>query len=165
VFVAEVSDQLIAGVIACALGLIVASLVLIVNHRRVVRVRGSGRSPLLRKGTVCLAAPRASAVDFIVEAARKTGGEVTSRDPDKGQVVAKYGMTFRSYGQYLQIDLWDTDLGEQQCVCTSWPTQDFVVTEWGAGTILIDRFIEKLGEMTPSGTVVGTITAGHTLDS
>ena len=74
-------------------------------------------------------------------------------------------MTFRSYGQYLQIDLWDTDLGEQQCVCTSWPTQDFVVTEWGAGTILIDRFIEKLGEVSPSGTVVGTITVGHTLDN
>jgi hypothetical protein len=52
-------------------------------------------------------------------------------------------------GQFLKVDLWDTDLGEQMAVCTSWPTQEFVVWEWGAGNIVISHFIDKLGEVTP----------------
>jgi hypothetical protein len=102
-------------------------------------------------------------MELVVTAVRGTRGAIKSRDAELGQVVAKYGMTLRSYGQWLQVDFWDTDRGEQQLVCTSWPTQDFVVTEWGAGNILIDRFIQKIRESSPNGTVVGQRTSGHTI--
>ena len=157
--------QWIALAISSGLGLVIAGIALVLGYRRVIRVRRSGVSSLLRKGTVCLSVPRGIAIEFIVAAIRGSSGSVVSKDLERGQVVAKYGMTLRSWGQYLQVDLWDTDLGEQQCVCTSWPTQDSVVTEWGAGNITIARFIDKLAEVSPSGTVVGTMTAGHTLDS
>jgi hypothetical protein len=71
--------------------------------------------------------------------------------------LAKYGMTRRTWCQYLQIDLWDTDLGEQQCVCTSWPTQDLVFTEWGAGNITIEQFLGRLTEISPQGAVLGPL--------
>jgi hypothetical protein len=100
---------------------------------------------------------------LVVASIRSTGGAIKSKDAELGQVIGKFGATLRSWGQYLQVDFWDTDRGEQQLVCTSWPTQDFVVTEWGAGNILIDRFIEKIRETSPNGTIVGERTAGHTI--
>jgi hypothetical protein len=102
-------------------------------------------------------------MDLVVAAIRASGGAIESRDPALGQIVAKTGMTLRSYGQYLQVDFWDTDRAEQQLVFTSWPTQDFVVTEWGAGNILIDRVVQKIREASPDGTIVGEQTAGHTI--
>jgi hypothetical protein len=153
-----------AAAIVGALGFGGGAVALIFNGRRAKRVRASGTSPLFRKGTVCLAASRTDAVEYILRAIKSSGGSVTSQDPSEGQVFAKYGITRRSWGQYLQVDLWDTDLGEQQCVCTSWPTQDFVLTEWGEGNRLIRRFIATLNELTPLGTVVGETTSGRTLD-
>jgi len=88
-------------------------------------------------------------MEFVVSAIRSSGGSVISQDPESGQVFTN-GMTFRTWGQFLKVDLRDTDLGEQMAVCTSWPTHD-VVWEWGAGNIVINRFIDKLGEMTPEG--------------
>jgi hypothetical protein len=159
------NSQWVAFAIASGFGLVLAAIGLIFTWRRVVRVRRSGVSPLQRTATVCLAAPRADAVDFVVAAIRSSRGSVVSKDPEKGQVLAKYGMSLRTWGQFLQVDLWDTDLGEQQCVCTCWPSRESVITEWGAGDITIARFLDRLTEVAPSGTVVGKVTAGRTLDS
>jgi hypothetical protein len=133
--------------------------------RRAIRVRQSGENPLRRKGTICPAASRVDAMEYVVLAIRSSGGTIVSKDEEKGQVLAKYGMTRRTWGQYLQIDLWDTDLGEQQCVCTSWPTQDLVFTEWGAGNITIEQFLGRLTEISPQGAVLGPLSMGHTLNS
>jgi hypothetical protein len=162
VFASDAAQWWILG-ITLAVGAVVAGTALLLNWRRAARTRRSGQRPLLRKKELCLATSRESAFALVVAAIRDSGGSIKSKDVDLGQVVGKYGATLRSWGQFLQVDLWDTDRDEQQLVCTSWPTQDFVVTEWGAGNILIDRFIEEVRQSSPNGTIVGERTGGHTI--
>ena len=149
--------------IVAAIGTVALIIGVLLAWRRVRRTHEIGQNPLLRKKEICLATSRSEAVDLVAAAIRGSGGSILSEDTDKGQVVAKYGMTRKTWAQYLQVDLWATDRGEQQAVCTSWPTQDSVITEWGAGNIVIDHVIDKLNELGTPGMIVGSTTAGHTI--
>ena len=71
----------------------------------------------------------------------------------------------RSWGQYLQVDFWNTDRGEQQLVGTSWPTWESTKIDWGAGNVVLDSVFDRIKRTASEGVVVGPTTAGHTLAS
>lgn len=149
---------------ALSLGISVLVLTVITVTAVIVMWRRAKRNPVMRKKELCLATSRADAVELVISAVKAVGGGITETDPDAGQIWAKFGMTFRSWGQYLQVDFWDTDLGEQQLVLSSWPTYDLTVVDWGAGNLVIDHVCDQIRELAP-GEVVGTRTTGHTIRS
>jgi hypothetical protein len=161
--VSQSDTEWLALLIPVGGGTLIAGVAMLRTRRRARRLRESGKNPLLTKKVVGVAASRTEAINFVSKAISLSGGTIISTDLDHGQVLGKYGMTWRTYGQFLQVDLWDSESGGQWCVCTSWPTRDFVVTEWGAGFITINHFVELLGTITPVIDQSSSTTSEHDL--
>ena len=56
-------------------------------------------------------------------------------------VLAKIGMTLRSAGQWLQVELADSDHAASEWRVSSWPTLQTTLLNWGESRRLVAQFI------------------------
>jgi hypothetical protein len=144
---ADLSHQIFGFVVASAIGLVIFIAGLLWIWRRTVRIRGLEHHPLTRTRSINVDMNCQTALDIAARAVKGLGGKDIDLDREKGTVFAKLGISGRSWGQYLRIDV--EQIGDADCSveCQTWPVVEPTAMDWGAGRLTLDRFAKKFVEM------------------
>jgi hypothetical protein len=134
---------------------------LLLLWRRTNRVRGLPQHPLTRQRSLILRTELPEVTTLVTQAMEAMGSKVISVDPDAGPVLGRTKWTWRSFGQYLQVDVRASDVGSWALEIRSWPTVDYAVMDWGAGKIVVDQFADELRHRCPAGTSVVPAESGQ----
>jgi len=118
--------------------------VLVFVVKRALRVRGSGDNPLLAEANLTVNAPFSQTMDLFRMVLPEVRASLVSIDEDQHHLLAKQGMTRRSWGQWLDVEFIDESPGGSSWHCKSWPTYSGTLTDRGAGRLLLDSFQEAI---------------------
>jgi hypothetical protein len=123
---------------------IVIGVFVVFSWWRVVIVRRGYEHPLSRTSVVSLRSDPSSAFDLAKSAAKRMGLSIILLDHENGVIVARRGATWRSFGEFLRIEVKQGPGNGSKCLCKSWPTSDLALLDWGASRQLIAGFVDYL---------------------
>jgi hypothetical protein len=120
----------------------------------VVRVRASKRhldpeDPLVRSGTWTLDRGAGFALNMAIAAMKSMGGRDVIIDEENVRACAELGMSWRSYGQRLEVSVRPVDEDHSSIEARTWPSKDRQVVDGGAGRVALAKFVEKLKSVYP----------------
>jgi hypothetical protein len=131
----------IAGNAILLLLLIVA---LVLMWRRTVHLRNDGKNPLLSEVTLVLNMGPGATLELLETALEGIGASVQRVDSANRSVLAKTGMSRRSWGQYIEVTVTEDGEGHSSCQCSSWPAFEATLWDWGAGRLAIEALVNEL---------------------
>jgi hypothetical protein len=131
----------IAGNAILVLLLIVA---LVLMWRRTVQLRNDGNNPLLFEETVVLTTDAQATLELIEAAFKGIGASLQQVDSAQRVVLAKTGVSRRSWGQYIEVAVTEDGEGRSSCQCSSWPAFEGTLWDWGAGRLTVEALVNGL---------------------
>ena len=124
---------------------LVLFVVVFLMWRRTVQLRKKkGDNPLKFERTLVLDSDAIIALQTVETALKGINASVQWIDREDGSVLAKTGMTRRSWGQYLQVSVKDRLDGQCECLCESWPSFEGTLWDRGAGRLAIEALVDQL---------------------
>jgi hypothetical protein len=118
--------------------------VLVFVVRRALRIRRSGGNPLLAETILAINVPSSEAMGLFRMVLPEVRASLVSIDEDQHHLLAKQGMTRRSWGQWLDVEFVDVSPDGSSWHCKSWPTYSGTVSDRGAGRLLLDSFQQAI---------------------
>jgi hypothetical protein len=131
----------VAGNAILALLLII---VLSLMWRRTVHLRNDGNNPLLSGETLVLNTDPQAALELVEVTLKGIGASVQQVDSARRVVLAKTGVSRRSWGQYIEVTVTEDGEGHSSCQCSSWPAFEGTLWDWGAGRLAVEALANEL---------------------
>lgn len=117
---------------------------LVLMWRRTVHLRNDGNNPLLSEETLVLNMGPEASLELLETALKGIGASAQRVDSANRSVLAKTGMSRRSWGQYIEVTVTEDGEGHSSCQCSSWPTFEGTLWDWGAGRLAIEALVNEL---------------------
>jgi hypothetical protein len=118
--------------------------VLVFMVGRALRVHGSVDNPLLAERTLAIDIPISESMELFRVVLPEVGASLVSIDEVQHCLLAKQGVTRRSWGQWLEVEFVEVNPGGSSWHCKSWPTYSGTVFDRDAGRRLLDSFQEAI---------------------